>query len=78
MDTYHVTMDSFGDKCPTNWEEIAGFLNHLIDGELEKAGEVPEYGDITPEGNEIVFKIWESFCRGELSECPEPVFSEEE
>ena len=32
------TVDSFGSRCPKNWEEIINYLNE----KLEEAGEDPE------------------------------------
>ena len=28
---YYITVESFGSECPENWEEIAAFLNDIID-----------------------------------------------
>lgn len=67
MNTYHITMDSFGTDCPENWEEIAENLNRQIDEALAAAGETPEYGELSDEGREIVDGIWERFAAGE--EC---------
>lgn len=42
MNIYHVTMDSFGSDCPVNWEEIADYLNKLIDDALDDLGKNAE------------------------------------
>lgn len=31
MYDYTITMDSFGQDCPGNWEEIADALNAILD-----------------------------------------------
>ena len=64
-----ITVDSFGSECPTNWEEIADFLNEFIDSELESMGDVDER-----EKRDAIDEIWERFCRGEIVGCPSPVF----
>lgn len=68
----YITMDSFGEELPTNWEEIAAFLNNIIDDELRQENELPEYGELSPDGREIVDGIWEKFCAGEIEGCPAP------
>ena len=56
---YHITMDSFGQDCPTNWEEIAEYLNDKIDA-LEDITD--DTGALTPEGRDLVDAIWEDYC----------------
>ena len=34
-----ITADSFGSECPTNWEEIAEFLNEIIRDKRETVNE---------------------------------------
>lgn len=59
---YEITMDSFGDTCPTNWEEIAAYLNDLIE-------EIPDDED----KRDKVDAIWEKYCAGELDGAPAPI-----
>lgn len=71
---YHITMDSFGQTCPTNWEAIADHLNAIIDATPDIID--PDTGDVTPEGREQVNAIWERYCSGDMPEAPAPVFDE--
>ena len=75
---YHITMESFGADCPRNWEEIAAFLNRLIDEKLEAADGAfdPGHDDsgLSEEGHEIVDKIWEDYCTYDIPGAPEPIF----
>ena len=34
-----ITVDSFGSECPSNWEEIADFLNEIIRDKRETVDE---------------------------------------
>ena len=70
MNNYLVNMDSFGDNCPTNWEEIAAFLNPMIEKVIDELGDEAEDWEIQDETN----KIWDAFCNGEIKDCPEPIF----
>lgn len=51
-----VTVDSFGAEIPQNWEEIADFLNHLIDGGYDSRDVWEDYwnGDIPDAPKAIV------------------------
>lgn len=57
--TNWITMESFGDNLPENWEEIAAMLN----AKLEAAG-VPEFGEMTPDEQDAAAQIWEDWCNG--------------
>ena len=69
----HVTMDSFGDNCPKNWEEIASYLNEKIDNILDKYGEDADYN---PDCTEEIIKVWEDYCNGErgADNIPDPIW----
>lgn len=54
-----ITMDSFGSMLPANWEEIAEFLNNLI----EERG-------IENDKDELD-KLWEDYCNGDIPGAPE-------
>ncbi len=54
-----ITMDSFGSECPENWEEIADFLNALI----EERG-------IENDPDELN-RLWEDYCNGDIPGAPE-------
>lgn len=75
---YHITMDSFGADLPQNWEEIAAYLNNMIDESLDNAEGAFESGHdatgLSAEGHEIVNDIWERFCSGEIEGAPAPIF----
>ena len=77
--THYINMDSFGSNCPENWEEIADYLNAKIASELEDLGDdayCPGYCDngLSADGNEVLSEIWEAYCSGEFTDCPEAVF----
>lgn len=67
---YHITMDSFGDTCPINWDEIADYLNVIIDG---MDGITDEIGELTRDGREQIDALWEQYCAGELPGAPAPI-----
>lgn len=54
-----ITMDSFGSMLPENWEEIADFLNNLI----EERG-------IENDPDELD-QLWEDYCNGDIPGAPE-------
>lgn len=78
MTNYHITEDTFGSDCPTNWEEIADFLNSLIDRTLDQTPGAydPGYDDsgLSADGHDVVDAIWDRFCSGDLPDAPEAVF----
>ena len=55
---YYITEDSFGEYCPVNWQEIADYLNGLID---EKG---------IAEDFEAVCDLWEDYCSGGIPGVP--------
>ena len=63
---YHITMDSFGSDLPENWEDIADFLNPILDEKVEKLGSFPERGQVI----ELCNMIWEQYCNGEIDGAP--------
>jgi len=71
---YHITMDSFGDFCPANWEEIANHLNAIIDAMPDITD--PDTGELTAEGREKIDALWEAYCAGDLPDAPAPVFDD--
>ena len=75
--TPYITMDSFGDYCPVNWEEIADYLNARINKLIEENdGLTDEYGELTEEGWDILAGQWESYCEGEFLDAPKPIYPE--
>lgn len=74
MNDYNITMESFGQTCPENWEEIANYLNDIIDC---MEGITDDLGDLTPEGRDKIDMLWEQYCAGELENAPRPVFEGE-
>lgn len=54
-----ITMESFGSMLPENWEEIADFLNALIE----------EHG-IENDKDELD-QLWEDYCNGDIPGAPE-------
>lgn len=51
-----ITMDSFGADLPTNWAEIAAYLNEIIDRENLDHDEANE--------------LWERYCNGDIPGAP--------
>ena len=78
MYNYYITMDSFGDDLPNNWEEIAAFLNGIIEQTLEHTEGAFDNGyddtGLSFDGHEIVNRIWENYCNGLLKNAPTPIF----
>jgi len=74
---YHITADSFGSDIPQNWEEIADYLNDLIDSALESTDGAfdPAHDDtgLSAEGHDIIDDIWERYCAGEIEGAPAPM-----
>ena len=68
---HHITMDSFGQTCPINWEEIADYLNNIIDTTPDIID--PDTGDITTEGREALADLWERYCSGDMPGAPAPI-----
>ena len=56
-----VNENSFGANLPDTWEKDMARINAA----LEEAG-IPETGELTPDQDEIVSRIWEQYCSGEL------------
>ena len=54
-----ITMDSFGSMLPENWEEIADFLNAII----EERGIENDLDDLA--------RLWEDYCSGDIPGAPE-------
>jgi hypothetical protein len=63
-------MDSFGQECPANWEEIANYLNNIIDS-MDITD--PDTGDITLDGREALADLWERYCAGDMPDAPAPI-----
>ena len=66
---YHITMDSFGDECPRNWQEIANYLNERIDS----MDITDEFGELTTDGREAIDDLWERYCAGQIEGAPKPI-----
>jgi hypothetical protein len=60
---YHITMDSFGDTCPANWEEIAAYLNDKIDAIVDSYGDEAEY---SRDCDDEIRQVWEDYCNGKF------------
>lgn len=56
-----ITAESFGSNCPKNWEEIADFLNEIIEEKED-------------DSKKNVEEIWEDYCAGRIENAPEAVF----
>lgn len=69
INQHEITMESFGSMCPSNWREIAAYLNEYI------ADQLAELDDDTPdyEIDALMDRIWEDYCGGNLTGCPADV-----
>ena len=79
MKNFEITMDSFGSECPANWEEIADFLNDIINGWIEELTIVDEDGAEELDEDTLTERVnglWETWCAGELEGAPAPVPAE--
>lgn len=65
----YINMDYFGDTCPSNWEEIADYLNAII----EAKEDLFEDGELTRDGRDYIEQLWEQYCSGDLPDAPKPV-----
>ena len=63
-----ITVDSFGANCPQNWEEIADFLNEIIEEKIET--------DNLNDRDALDFseELWEQYCMGNIKDAPEAIF----
>lgn len=59
MENY-FNMDSFGSLCPDNWEEVAAFLNAVLDSYGYTAEDADDMHDTAND-------LWESYCNEDLS-----------
>ena len=76
---YEITMDSFGDTCPTNWEEIAAYLNSIIEDWVDELTTIDADYCEDVDMDELrrrVDDLWEKYCAGDLEDAPAPVFND--
>jgi hypothetical protein len=59
-----ITMDSFGSECPSNWEEIAAYLNNII----EERG--------IQDDRDAIDELWEAYWHDEVKGAPAPRMEE--
>ena len=72
-----ITMDSFGDSCPKNWEEIADFLNAIIERYRAEASYLDEYDDLIVDEDALrrdCDRLWEAYCAGDVIDAPKPIW----
>lgn len=67
---YMFDMDSFGQDCPTNWQEIADALNGFLD---ELAEDCTDKRDLRDEADALWAQYWSFGIYG----VPSPVWEEE-
>lgn len=60
-DKIMITGESFGSNCPQNWEEIADFLNEIIEEKTDGSKEASE-------------ELWEDYCNGKIEDAPKAIF----
>ena len=66
---YRITGDSFGSDIPENWEEIADFLNEVIEKAWEESGLTEDYNGYDW-FHDTVEEIWDKYCSGMLPDAP--------
>ena len=74
--THEITMDSFGSDCPANWEEIASYLNDIIETYVEELTTTDNLGMEEIDEDELrrrIDDLWECYCAGDLEGAPAPV-----
>lgn len=62
-----VTVESFGDTVPENWQEIAAYLNAKLD-----ALGIPEDGEMPQEAYDQYAAVWERYWNGDYEDAPMP------
>ena len=65
------TQDSFGEYCPTNWQEIADWLNGTYESVIAHD---PDSYETDEDKRELAENIWNDYCLGYLEHAPEAVF----
>lgn len=60
FENYEITIDSFGSDLPSNWQEIAAYLNIKI-SEIE---------DTEDNMHDAVNEIWEKYWHGDYDDAP--------
>ena len=68
---YHITIDSFS-ELPSNWEDIASFLNELIDDHIDNN---PNESDI--DFKDFLSDLWENYWNGKIPNAPAAIESDE-
>lgn len=63
-----IDADSFGAECPTNWEEIADYLNEKLTDWAEANPDADQY-----EARDYADSVWENYWHGDYKDAPEAV-----
>lgn len=68
-------MESFGNDCPVNYDEICQYLNDIVDKWVDD--NVDMSSEWWSHENEVAFSeamdtIWEKYWRGEYPDAPAP------
>ena len=77
----HITVESFGSEVPMNWEEIAAYLNNLIDEKIEASGMDPDPVSGSEEArdlHDLIDSIWNAYWNGEYNDAPAARTGEED
>lgn len=61
-----ITEDSFGSMLPRNWQEIANYLNGILE-------EIWNQSDDRDDFKEVVEEVWERYCNGMLPDAPKVI-----
>lgn len=73
-----ITADSFGSDCPSNWEELADYMNGVAAMRLERLRNERQ-GELNPrEESDIYDEVWEDFFDGEFADAPVIRYDEED
>ena len=77
----HITVESFGSEVPMNWEEIAAYLNTLIDEKIEASGMDPDPVPGSEEArdlHDLIDSVWNAYWNGEYNDAPAARTGEED
>lgn len=73
-----ITADSFGSDCPSNWEELADYMNGVAAMRLERLRNERQ-GELDPrEESDVYDEVWEAFFDGEFADAPVIRYDEED
>lgn len=80
-ESHYVTIDSFPMDVPSNWEEIADYLNARIDELYDKAEAEAEDDYLSADEyrwlDHSIDKLWLDYCNGDLPDAPKEIYCDD-